>query len=116
MVKSIAALVLAASACFASAPFAQSAPTPGTYAYHQQLIREARVRVEVAQKAYEDIRDNTTESDFHWVEVPAARGAQFQTMRRRVPTEDYFARFAARVEELKKAEEELKALERSVEF
>jgi len=91
---------------------------PGTTLHHQHLTQEARTRVEAARKAFEDVRDNPTKSDFHWVERPnyGDRGMWIGSIRRRVPTDEYLARLEGRVRDLREAEEQLKALERSVEF
>jgi hypothetical protein len=92
--------------------------TPGTTLHHEHLTKEARARVEAARKAFEDTRDNPSESDFWWVERPnyGDRGMLIGSIRHRVPTDDYVARLEGRVQDLRAAEEQLKALERSVEF
>jgi hypothetical protein len=91
---------------------------PGTTLHHMQRTQDARVRVGAARKAFEDLRDNPTDSDFTWVSRPnyGDRGMMIGSLRFRVPTDDYVARLEGRVRDLREAEEQLKALERSVEF
>ncbi|HXF77283.1 MAG TPA: hypothetical protein VN598_00355 [Usitatibacter sp.] len=73
-------------------------------------IAPARARVAAIQKKLDELRDHPSENDFRtiWVDMPG--GAQ----PRRIPTEEFQARIEHAQAELRDAEQELKALERSL--
>jgi hypothetical protein len=104
--------VLAVVAIAGPAPHAQAAE--GARANDNLMldkrIAPARARVEALRKKLDDYRDHPSENDFRtiWVDMPA--GPQ----PRRIPTEEFQARIEATQAELRSAEQELKALERSL--
>jgi hypothetical protein len=79
-------------------------------------IAPARARVEALRKTLEDYRDHPSESDFRtiWVQSGRDEFGNPRAQMRRVPTEEFLAKLERTEAELKEAEGELKALERSL--